>query len=105
MTQGPPDRGEVARAVAGAAATVPGVARLSPGWGVEVSTLVPGGRVVGVRLEAGAVSVHVVTSAVPIPPVAEAVRSAARAALDGLGDAREVHVVVDDLELGGDGAV
>ena len=43
-------REDVARAVADAVLAVPGVAGLSPGTGVEVSTQFSGGKVIGVRL-------------------------------------------------------
>ena len=43
-------REDLARAVADAVVGVPGVARLSPGTGVEVATLFPGGKVIGLRL-------------------------------------------------------
>ena len=49
------DRAVLAAAVAAALARVPGVARLSPGTGVEVATQFAGGKVVGVGVRGDAV--------------------------------------------------
>ena len=54
------DRAALAAAVATALARVPGVARLSPGTGVEVATQVAGGKVVGVAVRDDTVVAHLV---------------------------------------------
>jgi hypothetical protein len=91
-------REDVARAVADAVLEVPGVARLSPGSPVEVSTLFAGGKVVGVRLSGDVVEVHIVADRGPLPAVAEQTSIAAKRVLSASGDARDVLVVVDDVE-------
>jgi hypothetical protein len=91
-------REDLARAMAEAVLDVPGVARLSPGYPVEVATLFAGGKVVGVRLSGEVVEVHIVAGQVPLPPVAEQASIAAKRVLSAAGDDREVMVVVDDVE-------
>lgn len=88
---------DVASAIADAALGVPGVARLSPGRGVEVSTPYPGGKVVGVRLAADGVTVGIVADRVPLPPVADEVTATVRRVLAAAGDDRPVTVVIDDV--------
>jgi hypothetical protein len=90
-------REDLARAIEGAVTDVPGVARLSGGHGVEVSTLFSGGKVVGVRLTADPVELHIVADRVPLPPVVREAAAAARRVLGAAGDDREVTVVVDDV--------
>ena len=94
----PGRRGRLALAVAAAVDTVGGVRRTG-GPGVEVATQYPGGRVLGVRLGADEVTVHIIAERLPLDAVADAVRLAARSALAGLGDSRAVAVSVDDLDV------
>ena len=94
----PGRRGRLALAVAAAVDTVGGVRRTG-GPGVEVATQYPGGRVLGVRLGADEVTVHIIAERLPLDAVAEAVRLAARSALASLGDGRAVAVSVDDLDV------
>jgi hypothetical protein len=93
------DRAVLAAAVATALARVPGVARLSPGSGVEVATQFAGGKVVGVGLRDDAVVAYLVVDRLPVDRVARAARAAAEAALAGLGVARRLDLVIDDVEL------
>lgn len=94
------DRAALARAVAAAVAAVPGVARLSGGAGpVEVATLYPGGKVLGVRVAGGRIAVHVAAARLPLPPLVAEVRAAAERAAAGLGERRPVDVTVEALEL------
>ena len=88
---------DVARAVAEAALGVPGVAALSPGPGVEVSTQFSGGKVLGVRLVGDEVSVRITADRVPLPPVANQVSVAVRRVLSAMGDNRPVTVFIDDV--------
>jgi hypothetical protein len=90
---------DVAGAAANAALAVPGVARLSPGRGVETSTQFSGGKVVGVRLIGETVTVRIVADRVPLGPLAADVRAAVRTVLSAMGDARPVTVVIDDVAL------
>jgi hypothetical protein len=90
---------DVARAVAEAAMAVPGVAALTPGTGVEVSTQFSGGKVVGVRLHGDEVEIHIRADRVPLPAVGREVVAAARRVLAAAGDERRVLVVVDDVVL------
>jgi hypothetical protein len=78
---------------------VPGVARLSGGRGVEAATLYPGGKVVGVVADEQAVRVHLVAGRLPLGPLVAEVRAAVAIVLAGLGAARVVDLVVEDLEL------
>ncbi|GAA4207635.1 hypothetical protein [Actinocatenispora rupis] len=92
------DRVMLARAVAAAAGSTPGVARLVPGTGVPVVTHVPGGTVTGVGLGPAAVSVHVAVDRFPLEPVITGVVEAVSAVLAGAGDPRRVEVVVEDVD-------
>ena len=94
----PGRRGRLALAVAAAVDSVGG-ARRTGGQGIEVSTQYPGGRVLGVRLGADEVSVHIVAERLPLDAVAEAVRFATRLALSSLGDSRAVAVAIEDLDV------
>jgi hypothetical protein len=85
-------------AVATAVDGVVGVRRTG-GPGVEVGTQYPGGQVVGVRLGADEVVVHIIARRFPLGAVADDVRHAVRAALATLGDERDVAVVIDDLDV------
>jgi hypothetical protein len=92
------DRADLARAVATAAEAVPGVAGLVGGAGpVEVATVYPHGKVVGVRLTERTVVVHVAVDALPLREVTTAVVQAVRQVLSRAGDDRGVAVVVDAL--------
>ena len=93
------DRATLAQAVAAGVLAVPGVARLSGGRGVEAATLYPGGKVVGVVADEQAVRVHVVAGRLPLGPLVQEVRAAVAIVLAGLGTARVVDLVVEDLEL------
>jgi hypothetical protein len=93
------DRATLAQAVAAGVLAVPGVARLSSGRGVEAATLYPGGKVVGVVADDQAVRVHVVAGRLPLAPLVQEVRAAVAIVLAGLGAARVVDLVVEDLEL------
>ena len=93
------DRAVLAAAVASALARVPGVARLSPGPGVEVATQFAGGKVVGVAVRDDAVVAHLVIDRLPLDQVARAARAAAEAALADLGVARRLDLVIDDVDL------
>ncbi len=90
-------REDLARAVADATVEVPGVARLSPGSPVEVSTQFSGGKVLGVRLLSNLAEVHIVADQGPLPEVAERVVAAVTAVLAAAGEPRPVTVVVDDI--------
>ena len=94
----PGRRGRLALAVAAAVDRVGGVRRTG-GQGVEVATQFPGGRVVGVRLGADEVVVHIIAERFPLDIVADAVHAAVGAALAGLGDRRAVAVCIDDLDV------
>jgi hypothetical protein len=91
-------RGPLAEAVAAAVDQVPNVRR-SGGSGVEVSTQYRGGRVLGVALGDTQVVVHMTALALPLEPLAAAVREAAMGALRSRSDNRDVSVVVDDLDV------
>jgi hypothetical protein len=93
------DRAVLAAAVATALTRVPGVARLSPSSGVEVSTQFAGGKVVGVAVRGDAVVAYLVVDRVPVDRVARAARAAGEAALADLGVARRLDLVIDDVDL------
>jgi hypothetical protein len=78
---------------------VGGVCR-SAGSGVEVATMYPGGRVLGIVLRAEEVEVHVISKTLPLPGVADAVHRAVRRVLDDVGDSRQVAVRIADLDVG-----
>ncbi len=99
MSEPGPDRGELARAVAAAVASVPGVARMSPGTGIVVATQYAGGTVIGVVLRADAVVAHVVLDRLPVSLVTDPALLAATSALRALGDTRPVEMVVEDIVL------
>ncbi|GAB3977874.1 hypothetical protein V1634_13385 [Plantactinospora veratri] len=92
------DRSTVVGRVRDAVLAVPGVSGLTAGTGVEVATLFPGGKIVGIRL-GNPVEVHVEVGPVPIAPVAEQIRVAVRAVLADYGQQPSVEVVVDDIDL------
>jgi hypothetical protein len=93
------DRAALAASVASALMQVPGVARLSPGAGVEVATQFAGGKVVGVGVRDDAVIAHLVIDRLPLDQVARAARAAAEAVLAALGVARRLDLVIDDVDL------
>jgi hypothetical protein len=94
----PADKATLAGSIAEAVKGVPGVARLTGGGDVvEVATLLPGRKVVGVRL-GETVEIHMVAKAVPLPPVAEEAKIAAKTVLDKAGDKRLVEVFIEDIE-------
>ena len=88
---------DVARSVAEAALAVPGVAGLSPGRGIEMSTQFSGGKVVGVRLSGDEVCVRITAERVPLPALAAQVRASTRRVLEAVGDTRAVTVFIDDV--------
>ena len=100
-------REDIAQAVADAVRAVPGVAGLSPGTGVEVSTQFSGGKVIGVRLIGDEAEVHIIADRLPLPPIAneaaaaarQVLRAAAKQVLAAVGDDRPVVVVVDDIAV------
>ena len=91
-------RQDSATAAAGAALDVPGVARLSAGSGVEVSTLYPGGRTLGIRLTDVGAQVHIVADQFDLNAVADQVRTAVARVLAAAGQPSTVDVVVEDVE-------
>ncbi len=83
-------------AVADAALSCPGVARMSGGVVGEVATYLPGRRVVGVRVTDGEVEVHIVARwGLPVTEVADAVHQAVRPVTAGLRSS----VFVEDVDL------
>jgi len=88
--------------IAAAVTAVPGVAGLHPGLFGEAATYLPGRRVAGIRVGERGVDVHVsVRFGVPIPQVAERIRTAVAAIDAGAGP---VTVTVEDvLPAGADG--
>jgi len=93
------DPGVIAQAVASGVADVAGVARLSPGAGIEAATYFAGGKTVGVVVRQDQVRVHIVLSQLPIAQVTERVREVVQRVLEALGAERPVEVVVEDLEV------
>jgi len=91
--------GVIAQEVALGVAGVPGVARLSAGGAVEAATYFAGGKTAGVVVRDDQVVVHIVVNELPIAQVTEHVREVAQEALQALGAARPVEVVVEDLEV------
>ena len=83
-------------AIAEAVRACPAVIDLSKGNGVvEIASYLPGKRVSGVRVDADAVSVHIVASdSAPLPPLAEAVRQQ----VQPLASGRRVDVFIDDIQ-------
>jgi hypothetical protein len=84
--------------VAEAALAVPGVARLDAGAFGEVGTYLPGRRVPGIRFRPDGVEVHIAVDRsvldrhTPLPELAEQVRLAVAARVQG-----PVHVYIEDL--------
>ena len=99
MIESSNDPGVISQAVALGVAGVAGVARLTPGAGVEAATYFAGGKTVGVVVRQDQVRVHIVLSQLPIVEVAERARAAAQRVLGALGAERRVEVVVEDLEV------
>jgi hypothetical protein len=93
------DRAVLAAAVAAALTRVPGVARLSPGTGVEVATHIAGGKVVGVGVRGDAVVAYLVVDRLPVDQVAQAAPAAGEAGLADHGGAPRLDLVIDDVEL------
>jgi hypothetical protein len=98
------ERARLARAVAAGAVQTAGVARLSPGHGVEAATYYPGGKIQGVIVrDDGSVEVHVVLAALPVADVVErvqrSVEEGAGAGYGGQPRVARVDVVVEDLML------
>jgi hypothetical protein len=93
------ERATLAQAVAAAVGAVPGVARLTGGSGVEAATLYPGGKVVGVVVDAHTVTVHVVAGELPLASLIARVRAVVVAVLADLGAGQAVDLVVEDLDL------
>jgi hypothetical protein len=93
------ERATLAQAVAAAVGAVPGVARLTGGGGVEAATLYPGGKVIGVVVDAHAVTVHVVAGELPLASLITRVQAAVAAVLADLGASQAVDLVVEDLDL------
>ena len=99
MIESSSDPGVISLAVALGVAGVAGVARLTPGAGVEAATYFAGGKTVGVVVRQDQVRVYIVLSQLPIAEVAERAREAAQRVLRALGAERLVEVVVEDLEI------
>ncbi|WP_242454113.1 Asp23/Gls24 family envelope stress response protein [Bailinhaonella thermotolerans] len=95
------DDGEVARRAVERATACPGVAGMSRGMFGVAATYLPGGTVDGVMVRDDEVEVHIVARPErPLPEIAEDVRAAVAKEIPG----RPVHVYVEDIEPGGDGA-
>ena len=85
-----------ADAVATAVLACPSVVSLSGGRAGEIASYLPGRRVTGVRIDEGAVTVHVVAAYGPTcGQIADQVRQAVQAVVAGL----PVVVGIDDLDL------
>ncbi len=67
--------------------------------GTAIATQYPGGRVLGVQLNADEVVVHIVAERLPVHQAADDAVSAGRRALDAAGDSRLIAVVVDDIDV------
>jgi hypothetical protein len=93
------DRAALARGIAGAVMSVPGVAALSPGAAMEASTLYPGGRVIGVVIGEHEITVRLVAGRLPLGDLLERVRAAVAAAQASLDSHLAIALVVDDLDL------
>jgi hypothetical protein len=91
----PADAARIAEAVG----HLPEVARLSGGSAGTVATYLPGDRVLGVRVRADGVEVHVVVASLvtPLPVVADRVRAAVRERVPGAFD---IDVFIDDVDPG-----
>lgn len=95
------DRGAVARAIAAAVTSVPGVGGLHPGRGVEVATHYAGGKVVGVEIGARLLRVHVVLDGLPVAPVVRHVHEVTGTVLRAVSRPLPVEVVVQDVDSRG----
>ena len=95
----PLDKAAVARAIATGVGSVPGVARLWSGLGVETATYYRGGKAVGVVVRPDRVAVHVVVDQLPIAPVASSVHEVAQTVVQAAGWSIPVEVVVADVEV------
>jgi hypothetical protein len=93
------DRAALARGIAAAVMSVPGVAALSPGAAMEASTLYPGGRVIGVVIGEHEITVRFVAEQLPLQDVLERVRAAVAATQASLDSHLAIAMVVDDLVL------
>ncbi len=83
-------------AIATAVEACPNVVAMSGGAMGTVATYLPGRRIVGVRIDDGAVEIHVVGRwDVPISTLAAEIRAAVDPLLDQTG---KIEVVVEDLE-------
>lgn len=91
------NRFDLARAVAVAVTALPQVEKLTAGHGVEVATVAPAGKVVGVRGDADRMMVNIVAAELPLAPVTAAVSTAVQQVLRAHGDSRRVDVYVDDV--------
>jgi hypothetical protein len=87
------------RAVAACVSSLPGVACLTGGPGVEAATYYRGGKVVGVVVRDGRMSVHLVANALPIQKVVADVREAITGFLRDQDHGFAVEIVVEDLEV------
>jgi uncharacterized alkaline shock family protein YloU len=95
MTASTPAPNEPADRVAAAVRAVPGVADLHPGMFGEVGTYLPGRRVPGIRIDDGAVQVHICVVFGPsVRDTAAAVRAAIAAQLP---EATVIDVTVEDV--------
>ncbi len=95
MTASTPAPNEPADRVAAAVRAVPGVADLHPGIFGEVGTYLPGRRVPGIRIDDGAVQVHIcVVFGASVRDTAAAVRAATAAQLP---EATVIDVTVEDV--------
>jgi hypothetical protein len=97
--EGRTDRGAIARAIAAGVTSVPGVARLDPGSGVEVATQYAGGKVAGVAVRPDRIVVRVVLDRLPVAPVAGHAHMVVQTVLKAVGLHRPVELVVADVEL------
>lgn len=91
-------RAVLAQRIAERVVRTPGVARLSPGAGVEVATQYARGKVTGVAVSEEKVSVHIVANQLPLAPVIERAQATTQAVLHEVNEERSVEVVVEDLE-------
>ena len=87
-------------AVVAAVLACPAVAAMSGGVAGEVATYLPGRRVGGIRIDAVAVTVHVVGR---YGPTMAEIGEQVGLAVAPLAAGREVRVVIDDLDLDGAG--
>jgi hypothetical protein len=90
----------LAQRVAAAVAAHPAVARLHPGLLGDVATLLPGRRLLGVRIGAGDEPVEIGVVLTLDRPIPDAVASLRRE-VSALCGGAVVHVTVGDVEVGG----